>query len=68
MVQNNTENILETHMPFIKRTHTIIEFGKPIDVASMSKEERRNLPDITYNIVKDIYEHNKCLINQSNAL
>ena len=68
MVQNNTENILETHMPFIKRTQTIIEFGKPIDVALMSKEERRNLPDITYNIVKDIYEHNKCLINKSNAL
>ena len=62
MVQNNTENILETHMPFIKHTKTILEFGKPINVASMSKEERRNLPDMTYNIVKDMYEHNKQLV------
>jgi 1-acyl-sn-glycerol-3-phosphate acyltransferase len=31
MVQNNTENVLEAHFPSIKRTHTILEFGTPID-------------------------------------
>jgi len=62
MTQNNTDNVLETHMPFIKKAQTVIEFGKPIEVASMPKEERRNLPEITYNIVKQMYEHNKNLV------
>ena len=38
IVQNNTAAALEDHLPFFKKTHTVLEFGKPIDVASMDRE------------------------------
>ena len=42
MVQNNTAAALEDHLPFFKKTHTVLEFGKPIDVASMDREQKKN--------------------------
>lgn len=44
MVQNNTAAALEDHLPFFKKTHTVLEFGKPIDVASMDREQKKLLP------------------------
>lgn len=44
MVQNNTAAALEDHLPFFKKTHTVLEFGKPIDVASMDREQKKILP------------------------
>lgn len=61
MVQTNTELIFERQFPRIKATHTVLEFGKPIDVAALSKEERRGLPELTRNIVLDMYEKNSRL-------
>lgn len=62
MVQNNTEAIFENQKPKIRAAHTVIEFGKPIDITEFSKEERRNIAEYTRNIVKDIYEKNKTLV------
>lgn len=58
MVQTNTEAILENHFPKIKAAHTTLEFGRPIDITSFSKEERRNIADYTRNAVLEIYERN----------
>lgn len=62
MVQNNTENVFEAHFPLIKRTHTILEFGKPVDVAALDRDARKALPDTVHGIISEIYEKNKSLV------
>jgi len=62
MVQNNTESIFEKQFPFIRRTHTIIEFGKPILMNELEKDERKVIGSYTHKIVTEIYENNKKLV------
>ncbi|MBQ4284002.1 MAG: 1-acyl-sn-glycerol-3-phosphate acyltransferase, partial [Lachnospira sp.] len=56
MVQTNTECIFENQFPRIKSTKTILEFGKPIDLNTLTKEERRGIADYTRNIILEMYE------------
>lgn len=58
MVCCNNEEIFENHFPWIKKTKTIIEFGKPIDLAQLSKEDRKAIGNYTRNIIQDMYENN----------
>ena len=62
MVQNNTENVLEGHFPSIKRTHTVLEFGRPIETAALDRDERKALPDTVHDLMLQIYEKNKSLV------
>jgi len=62
MVQNNTESIFEKQFPFIKRTHTILEFGQPIIMNELEKDERKVIGSYTQKIVTKIYEKNKALV------
>jgi len=62
MVQNNTSAIMEDQMPRIKAAKTILEFGKPIDVNELSKEDRKFLGPYTQNIIKEIYDKNQKLL------
>ena len=62
MTQNNTECIFENQAPRLKKTHTIIEFGTPIDINSLSKEDRKNIADYTRNIILETYTRNKQLL------
>ena len=62
MVQNNTENVLEAHFPSIKRTHTVLEFGTPIDTSALDRDERKALPDTVHDLMLQIYEKNKSLV------
>jgi 1-acyl-sn-glycerol-3-phosphate acyltransferase len=62
MVQNHTDEVFEKHIPWIRRTHTIIEFGKPVDIASLSKEERKLVAAKTYDTMVEIYEKNQKLV------
>lgn len=62
MVQNNTEAIFENQFPRIKKGHTVLEFGKPIDITAFSKEERRNIAEYTHQIIEEMYEKNKTLV------
>ena len=62
MVQNNTENVLEAHFPSIKRTHTVLEFGTPIDTAALDRDDRKALPDTVHDLMLQIYEKNKSLV------
>ncbi len=39
----NTENIFENHMPSVKASTVIIEFGQPLDIKALPKEERRHV-------------------------
>lgn len=62
MVQNNTEALFEKQFPRIKRGHTVLEFGKPIELSAFPKEERRKIAEYTHQVVADIYEKNKSLV------
>lgn len=62
MVQNNTKSIFEKQFPRIKASHTVIEFGKPIDLNELSKEDRKNIAQYTHKIVSEIHEKNKSLV------
>ena len=62
MVQNNTAAALEDHLPFFKKTHTVLEFGKPIDVASMDREQKKTLAKDVQDLIEKMYEENKTLV------
>lgn len=62
MVQNNTEAVFENQLPFLKSAHTVIEFGKPIDLNTLSKEERKNIASYTHDIIEKMYEKNQALV------
>lgn len=62
VVQNNTRQIMEAHSPFIRKAHTILEFGEPIDVKSLDKEQKKFLGAYTQEIIQKIYDKNKELV------
>ena len=43
MGMNNTSSILEDHFPFIRSTHVVLEYSKPIYPKELSKEDRKFL-------------------------
>lgn len=59
VTQNHTECIFENQAPKLRRTHTVIEFGTPIDINTFSKEERKNIASYTQNIIRETYKKNK---------
>lgn len=62
MALNHTEDIFEAHMPWIRKTHVVLEYCKPIYPESLSKEERKKLSDITEKIIKETYYKNQKLV------
>lgn len=58
----NTENVLETHFPSLKPTHVILEYGEPIYVDQLSKEEKRALGAKVQAIIADMVTKNEALI------
>lgn len=59
---NNAGAIFEDHIPRIKKTHVVIEYGKPIYVKNLSKEERRRISPMVQEIIKNNYIKNKDLV------
>lgn len=59
---NNTANIFENHVPFIKKTHVIIEYGKPIYPKELDKETRKHLGSYCQNIIQETINKNAELL------
>lgn len=59
---NNSAQIFEDHIPKVKKAHVVLEYGKPIYPAELSKEERKHLGVYTQNIIKETYFKNKELV------
>lgn len=55
----NTGAIWEDHLPFMKKSHVIIEFGKPILLEDLSKEERKFLGDYVRRKILNMYIKNR---------
>jgi 1-acyl-sn-glycerol-3-phosphate acyltransferase len=59
---NNSEMIFEKHFPWVKRTHVVVEFGKPIFVDQLPKDEQKSLAPLVQNTVLEMYTKNKGLV------
>ena len=62
VVQNNTSAIFEDHAPFLKKSHTIIEFCEPLDMSLMSAEDKKNVPEYVHGLILTKYNNNQKLV------
>lgn len=59
---NNTAEIFENHFPQIKKTHVILEYGKPIYTDELDKETKKHLAEYCQNIIQTTINKNQALI------
>ena len=59
---NNTAEIFENHLPRIKKTHVIIEYGTPIRPADMTPEERKHISEYCQNLIQETITKNQALV------
>ncbi|EOS68205.1 1-acylglycerol-3-phosphate O-acyltransferase, partial [Dorea sp. 5-2] len=59
---NNTSEIFENHLPCVRKTHVIIEYGKPIYMSEMDRAQRKNISEYCQNIIKETIEKNRALV------
>ena len=59
---SNTEKAFESQQPWIKSTHVIIEYGKPIYLDTLDKDQRKFLGSYVQNIIKETLEKNALLL------
>lgn len=55
---NNTAEIWENHFPKIKKTHVVIEYGKPIYPEKLDKDTKRHIGDYVENIIWETIQKN----------
>ncbi len=58
MTQTHTSEVFEKHLPWLKATHTSIEFGKPIDVTTLTPNEEKILHETCQNLILETYNKN----------
>lgn len=59
---NNAADIFEDHLPKIKKTHVVIEYGKPVYISELTREEKKCVGVTVQNIIKAMYFKNKELV------
>ena len=59
---NNTINIFEGHLPYIRKTHVVLEYCSPIYMNEMEKEDRKKIDVYCQKIIKDTIEKNHTLV------
>lgn len=61
---NNTAEIFENHLPKIRKTHVIIEYGKPIYPDQLDKDTKRHIGDHVENIIRETIHRNAALLEK----
>ncbi len=59
---NNSAEIFENHVPALRKTHVVIEYGKPIYPNELSKEELKNIGAYCQNIIQETINKNAELV------
>ena len=62
MTINNSSAIFEDHIPFIKKAHVVLEYGKPIYMKDLDPEDKKNIDVYCHKIIQDTYTKNKSLV------
>lgn len=59
---NNTAEIFENHMPRIKKTHVVIEYGQPIYPNELDAEAKKQIGSHVQHIIQETITKNAALI------
>ena len=59
---SNSANIWEAHFPKVMPTHVIVEYGKPIYVDELEKEDKKHLGAYTQNVILEMLKKNQEMI------
>ena len=59
MAISGSADIWENHFPRVKKTHVILEYGKPIYMTNLEKEDKKHLGAYTQNIIHEMLVKNK---------
>lgn len=59
---NNTASIFENHMPRIKKTHVVMEYGTPIYPNELDAEQKKQIGAHVQNIIQDTINKNASLV------
>lgn len=62
MAITNSADVLEAHMPRVKKTHVIVEYGKPIYPNELDKEQKKKIGAYCQNVIAEILEKNNSII------
>jgi 1-acyl-sn-glycerol-3-phosphate acyltransferase len=62
MAITNSAEIWENHFPKIKKTHVIVEYGKPIYPGDLDKETKKKIGAYCQNVIGEMLVKNKELI------
>lgn len=62
MSMNNTIDIFEGHLPRIKKTHVVLEYGKPIYMNDLDKETKKHIGEYCQNIIRETIHKNQALV------
>ena len=55
----NTGDLFEDHFPRVKKTRVVLEYGTPIDMNTLDKEDKKHISTYVQNIIAETYEKNK---------
>lgn len=67
MAITNSANIWENHIPFIHKTHVVLQYGKPILVGELSKDDRKHLASIVQKHTLEMLADNQKYFSNSNS-
>ena len=59
---NNTAEMFENHLPRIKKTPVIIEYGKPFYISDLDKETKKHIGEYCQNIIQETINKNQTLV------
>lgn len=59
MAITNSAEVLEAHMPRVKKAHVILEYGKPIYPDALEKEDKKKIGVYCQNIIAEMLEKNR---------
>ena len=59
MTINNSAAVFENQFPKIKKAHVIIEYGKPIYIKELPKEQQKKVASYVQGIILETYNRNK---------
>jgi 1-acyl-sn-glycerol-3-phosphate acyltransferase len=59
---SNADEVFENHMPWVHSAHVIIEYGEPIYIKSLPKEQQKFIGSYVQAIIRDTLEKNSSLI------
>lgn len=55
----NSSAVFEDHFPIVKKTHVVIEYGKPIILSELPKEDRKGMGAKVQALIAETYIKNK---------